>query len=166
MSKLKLKELGLTILHQLRCGSWWLTGSFDPALPLGLRGELAAARFLRRKGYTILEHSASDRLGEVDLVALAPRERGQSKRSRRLVFIEVKTRSDSTSDHPADRVDQQKQQRLTRSALRYLKEHRLLDHPARFDVIAVWWPAGGLRPSRIEHFENAFEPTGVSSFFS
>jgi putative endonuclease len=102
----------------------------------------------------------SNRFGEIDLVAI---EQGPPKR---IVFVEVKTRIDQSGDHPADRVDEDKQRRLTRAALAYLKQHRLMEVPCRFDVIAVWWPKLGLLPHRIDHFENAFEATGCSSLFS
>lgn len=137
-----------------------IIGCPDPHWPLGRRGEWIAARYLRRKGYSIIEQGAASRSGEIDLIAV------ERPAPRRLVFVEIKTRTEQTNDHPADRVDQLKQQRITKTALHYLKEHRLLEHPCRFDVIAIWWPAGALRPSRIEHYENAFEATGHPSFFS
>jgi putative endonuclease len=139
----------------------WMDCHFRPVrLSLGARGELAAAKFLRRKGLRILGHSVSDRLGEIDLIAV------EKRGARRLVFVEVKTRTASTDDHPTERVDLEKQRRLTRAALAYLKRHKLLEHPTRFDVVAVWWPEGGRSPSRIEHYENAFEPVGVRSLFT
>jgi len=46
-----------------------------------------------------------------------------------------------------------------------VKRHGLLEYQARFDVIAVTWPRKNWFP-KIEHFENAFEPTGEEGFFS
>ena len=40
-----------------------------------------------------------------------------------------------------------------------------LECAARFDVIAVTWPDDHGQPT-IEHFQNAFEPTGFSGMFS
>ena len=54
---------------------------------------------------------------------------------------------------------------LTRLALAYLKRHELLEHAARFDVLAVTWPAGAQKP-RIDHFKNAFEAVGRGQMFS
>ena len=122
---------------------------------LGRRGEDAAARHLKRLGYTIVARSHKDNIGEIDLIAVD---------GRTLVFIEVKTRTTHDAGHPADAVDEAKQQRLTRLALAYMKRHDLLECPARFDVIAVTW-AGRGRPT-IEHFQNAFEPTGLKGLFS
>jgi putative endonuclease len=53
----------------------------------------------------------------------------------------VKTRSSTGAGHPADAIDDRKEQRMTQGALAYLKSHRLLNHAARFDVVAVTWPA-------------------------
>ena len=82
-----------------------------------------------------------------------------------VVFIEVKTRKSLDAGHPADAVDADKQRRLTRLALAYLKRHDLLENPARFDVISVVWREGKAKPL-IEHFENAFEPVGQWQMFS
>lgn len=124
--------------------------------PLGRRGENAAARFLQRLGYKIVARSRRDRIGELDLVAVD---------GRTVVFVEVKTRSDLRAGHPADAVDDEKQRRLTRLALAFLKQHDLLECPARFDVIAVTWPADSRRPT-VDHFRNAFEATGEGQLFS
>lgn len=132
----------------------WL--ALDRRLPLGRRGENAAARYLRRLGYVIVARGHRDAVGEIDLVAVD---------GRTLVFIEVKTRTSQDAGHPADAVDEKKQRRLTRLALSYMKRHDLLENPARFDVVAVTWPNRGSRPM-IEHFPNAFEPVGFDGMFS
>src|SRR6476469_3034475 len=124
--------------------------------PLGRRGEDAAATYLKNLGYVIVAHGHRDNIGELDLVAVD---------GRTVVFIEVKTRTSHDAGHPADAVDEKKQQRLTRLALSYMKRHDLLECAARFDVVAVTWPADSNQPT-IEHFQNAFEPTGFSGMFS
>ena len=123
---------------------------------LGQRGEAAAARFLKKKGLTIVARSDRGRLGEIDLVAVD---------DRTVVFVEVKTRRSHLAGHPADAVDQDKQRRLTRLALAYLKQHHLLENPARFDVVAVTWPDDGRKP-HIEHFVAAFEAVGNWQLFA
>jgi putative endonuclease len=105
-----------------------LLGWLRPARTLGQRGEAAAARFLRGRGYRIVARTDRGRLGEIDLVAID---------GRTVVFVEVKTRRSHEAGHPADAVDAKKQQRLTRLALTYLKRHDLLECAARFDVVAV-----------------------------
>ncbi len=124
--------------------------------PLGVRGEQAAARFLKRQRYKIVGRSQRDRIGEIDIVAVD---------GKTIVFVEVKTRTSHDRGHPAEAVDQDKQRRLTRVALSYLRRYDLLEYPARFDVVAVTWPQGQKRPT-IEHFQNAFEAVGVGQMFS
>jgi putative endonuclease len=103
-----------------------------PKKTLGQRGEVAAARYLRRHGYKILARSDHFGPGELDLVALD---------RKTIVFVEVKTRQSQQAGHPSDAVDEIKQRRLTRLAVSFLKRHQLLECPARFDVIAITWPA-------------------------
>jgi putative endonuclease len=135
--------------------SGWYRRIFPPR-SLGYRGERAAERFLRRKGYVILARSQRNKLGEIDLVAVD---------GRTVVFVEVKTRTSQQKGHPADAVDEDKQRRMTRAAISYLKRNDLLENASRFDVIAVTWSDSSKQPL-IEHFLNAFEPTGAGQMFS
>jgi putative endonuclease len=123
---------------------------------LDRRGERAAERHVRRLGYKIVARRERGPLGELDLIAVD---------QRTIVFIEVKTRRSHDAGRPDEAVDADKQQRLTRLALAYLKRHDLLEHPARFDVIGVTWPDGARRPT-IDHFINAFEAVGRGQMFS
>ena len=125
-------------------------------LPLGLRGERAAEKFLKRLGYKIVARQERSPGGEKDLVAVD---------GRTVVFCEVKTRASHAAGPPASAVDEDKQRRMTRWALGYLRRHGLLEFSSRFDVIAITWPDGVKRPA-IEHFRNAFPPVGASGMFS
>lgn len=120
-------------------------------LPLGRRGEHRAASFLRRRGLRILAHSYNSGAAEVDLVA---------RDGDVIVFVEVKTRSASDHGEPWQAVDAGKRRRITKAAVAYLKQHRLTNHPVRFDIVAVIWPPGWFVRPTIEHFENAFEASG------
>lgn len=134
-------------------------GSIDPNAPLGKRGEQAAARLLRQKGLLVVGEGEQDRQGEIDLIAI-------DRRQHTVVFVEVKTLSTTKPGHPAERVDEAKQARITRAAMRYLKRKKLLGIAARFDVVAVWWPADQPLPKRIEHYEAAFEAHGQFQMFA
>ncbi len=116
----------------------------------GTRSERAAARFLRRQGFRILARNYTCPHGELDLIALD---------GRCVVFVEVRSTGGDDLDRPAASVDQAKQRRLTRLALYYLQEHHLLDGAARFDVLALSWPAQQREP-RIVHYRQAFEAIG------
>lgn len=123
---------------------------------LDVRGERAAERHLKRLGYKIVARRHRGPLGELDLVAVD---------GRTVVFVEVKTRRSHDAGHPAEAVDAEKQKRLTRLALAYLKRYDLLDCKARFDVVAVTWPDTARRP-KVEHYQNAFEAVGQGQMFS
>lgn len=123
---------------------------------LGRAGEEYAARYLRRLGFRIVARGVRYARGELDLVAWD----GST-----LVFVEVKTRISGRRGLPSEAVDQRKQRRMTRAAMLYLKQHRLLDHPCRFDVVAIVWPPSSRQPE-IKLIRNAFEAVGGDGFFS
>jgi len=119
-------------------------------------GEREAARFLRRKKYRILHRQLRNRGGEIDLIALD----GDT-----VVFVEVKTRRGIEQGAPFEAVTPDKQRRMTRAALVFLKQRRWLERRCRFDVVSLVWPAGVLRPE-IRHFEHAFEATDRGQLYS
>lgn len=123
---------------------------------LDRRGERAAAGHLKKLGYQVVGRRDRGRLGELDLIAVD---------GRTVVFVEVKTRRTHQAGHPAEAVTPDKQRRLTRLALVYLKRHDLLEYNARFDVLAITWPDGSRTP-KIEHIPNAFEAVGRGQMFS
>ena len=122
----------------------------------GSRSERVAARFLRRLGYRILDHNFTCDFGEIDLIALD---------RQCIIFVEVRSTESTDTSQPAQSVDARKQQRLTKLALYYLQVNRLLDCSARFDVLAISWPAGQLEP-KIVHYQNAFEATDRFQMYS
>jgi putative endonuclease len=128
---------------------------------LGQRGEDFAARYLKRLGYHIVGRQVDLRVGELDIIAVDNNAVG----GRTVVFVEVKTRASDAAGAPAEAVDDLRQERMTRAALAYLKSHGLLEHRARFDVIALLWPKGARTPT-IEHIKDAFPAVGRGQFFN
>ncbi len=122
----------------------------------GSRSERAAARYLQRLGYRLVARNYRCPSGELDLVAL---DRDC------LVFVEVRSTASRGWERPAASVDFEKQRRLTQLALAFLHQYGLLGRSARFDVLAVSWPAGQREPL-IEHYPNAFEAVGRFQLFS
>ena len=112
----------------------------------GDRGEAEVARYLRKKGYTLLASQWRCRFGELDLVA----------RDRRgtVCFVEVKLRSTGSIGLPREFVDARKQELLRTAAAAYLSTHNS-DAPARFDVAEVYAETDG--SLRVEYLEDAFE---------
>lgn len=119
----------------------------DTRRSTGLKGEEAAARFLTRSGYEILDKNVRTRAGEIDLVA---------REGKTLVFVEVKTRRDvAEGDPPQAGVNTRKQNRLGKLASGYLKLKRIRQTPCRFDVVAVIFNDEGAVKA-IRHIPNAF----------
>ncbi len=113
---------------------------------LGQFGEEQAARYLRRRFYTILARNYRCRFGEIDLIA---------KRGGVLAFVEVKLRRDDAHGEAREFVTARKQQRVLAAAELWLSQNETALQP-RFDVIEVYAPRGADGPVRINHIENAF----------
>jgi putative endonuclease len=109
-------------------------------------GEKLACRFLKHNGYKILFRNFRGRSGgEIDVVC---------RDNDTLVFVEVKTRGSEDFGRPGAAVNRDKQKRISRGALAWL---RMLDNPDilfRFDLVEVVI-AGDAKP-RIEIIKNAF----------
>ena len=112
---------------------------------LGKKGEDLALRFLKKRGYRIIEQNYVCKMGEMDLIA---------KEKDTLVFIEVKTRTSMDFGPPQLAVTEFKQRQLSKVALNFLKEKKLEDVKARFDVVAILLTPGG---EEIELIKDAFE---------
>lgn len=114
---------------------------------LGRRGEEEAARHLRALGYRIVGRRERVLRGDIDIVALD---------GRTVVFVEVRSKSDTSHGHPAETVGPQKQRRIAELAGAYIRRHQLEDQSVRIDVVAVTFAAAGGRPL-VEHYQNAFD---------
>lgn len=113
--------------------------------PKARAAEDAAARHLKAQGYKVVERNFATRFGEIDIVAV---------QRDVVVFVEVKSRSSDDYGPPEEGVTATKQAHLRRAAELYLKRHRLLDSPCRFDVLAL---TGTCEEGwAIEHFADAF----------
>lgn len=108
----------------------------------GRSGEALAISYLKKKGYKILEKNYRTKFGEIDIIA---------SKDDMVVFIEVKTRNTDNYGAPEESVTREKQERIKKAALYYLKN--LKNIPAlRFDVISIELK----QEPRIEHIEYAF----------
>lgn len=112
---------------------------------LGARGEEAAARFLDRRGYEILERNWTCFAGEADIIA---------RDDDTLVFVEVKTRKDCERGFPSEAVTAEKRSRYEKIALAYLADYERADFPVRFDVVSI--VVIGTDKAMVRHQINAF----------
>lgn len=112
---------------------------------IGAAGEKYAAEYLKKKHYKILQMNFSCRCGEIDIVA---RDR------KNIVFIEVKTRRSTNYGKGMEAVNYNKQQKIKKVALYYLKGNSPGFNDIRFDVIDIL--IVDEYTVEIEHIENAF----------
>ena len=107
----------------------------------GDRGERRAALWLFLRGYRILERDY--RVGHRDIDVIA-------KKGGLLVFVEVKTRTDTNTAAPQLAVGSEKRKNLVSAAKYYIATHDTEGMTYRFDVAEV--AVNG----RIRYIENAF----------
>jgi len=118
---------------------------------LGKSGEELAARLLKENGYKILFKNYKTELGEIDIIA-------SDKDT--ICFVEVKTRRSDRFGQPSEAILPSKQRQISKVALSFLKERRLLDKKARFDVVSILYSEDN---PRLNLIKNAFE---LSSSFT
>lgn len=100
-------------------------------LDLGRRGEDAAAKFLERHGYEIVARNWTCSAGEADIIA---------RDGDALVFVEVKTRSNTEKGLPEEAITPAKRKRYEKIAVSFLKGFDLDeadDVQVRFDVVSI-----------------------------
>ncbi|MBT5549063.1 MAG: YraN family protein [Nitrospina sp.] len=117
-------------------------------LKFGREGESAALRFLKKKGYRILEKNFRSKVGEIDIIA---------EQDGVIVFVEVKARADHEFGHPLNALTPAKQKKIIQTAQSFLSRKRISDKPMRFDVVALTSDAEGPDSWQIELLQNAFQ---------
>lgn len=114
---------------------------------LGRLGEKQVVKFLKKKGYKILERNYKTPLGEIDVIC-ADKEY--------VCFVEVKTRENLNFGLPSEAVTPEKQRHIALTATAYLKAKDLLDSFCRFDVAEVMFFDGDKTKFEINYIEDAF----------
>lgn len=94
----------------------------------GKRGEQAALKFLKRKGYKILGKNFRSRFGEIDIVA---------QEAEVLVFVEVKTRWSHKFGYPEEAVTFWKLRSIIKTGQYYKLLHPKTPELMRVDVVAL-----------------------------
>lgn len=108
----------------------------------GHEGEQAAAEYLEKSGYEILERNCRLFCGEIDILA---------RDGRTIVVVEVKTVRGQGFGLAQDLVRYKKQQKLR--LLGRVVEQKYPGSPIRIDVIGIEFPwTSGIQ---IEHIKNA-----------
>ena len=109
---------------------------------LGLEGEQLAANYLRNESWNVLEMNYRFSRSEVDLIA---------EKNNLLIFVEVKTRTNTSFGQPEDFVDVKKAENIMAAADHYISEKNWMGN-IRFDIISII----KTKEVEIKHFEDAF----------
>lgn len=112
----------------------------------GKAGEQIASQFLQRKGYRIIEKNWRYRRAEIDIIA---------EKNNWLIFVEVKTRTNTFFGTPDSFVDSKKQRLLVDAAVVYMNQNDF-EGEFRFDIIAI--VLKNREEYGLKHFEDAFFP--------
>lgn len=113
-------------------------------LPLGRYGEDLAVKYLRSKGYKIIEKNFRCRVGEIDIII-------QDKET--LVFVEVKTRYSQDFGKPEEAITPRKLKSIIKTLEFYKNLHLDLPESLRIDAILIELsPTGEVK--RFEHLKN------------
>lgn len=124
---------------------------------VGQKGEDEAVKYLKNKGFSVIDRNYLKPWGELDIVA---------RKGECLYFVEVKTvtrtanfitKTDGEGDYePEDNIHPWKIKRLSRAIETYLLEKRIDDDSDwQIDSIAVYLDSGGV-VLKIEHLEDIF----------
>ena len=114
---------------------------------LAKRGEDLAAQILAEKGYEIIERNYRFSHGEIDIVAIDPKD-GCT------VFVEVKSRQNLEFGEPEYSITKNKQKQVRKMAELYLFDKGITEIDCRFDVFAILFE--DLNNPQVNHYENAF----------
>ena len=117
---------------------------------IGMIGEEAACKHLKRIGLSTVTRNYHARGGEIDIIAEDPHT---------LVFVEVKTRTsehDSPYGRPSDAVNQAKRENIIRASKEFVRLYcKSSKKRIRFDVIEVYVSKVG-KITDIVHIKDAF----------
>jgi len=113
---------------------------------MGKLAEDLSCRFLKTKGYRIIERNFRSRYGEIDVIA---------RKNNILIFLEIRSKSGSGFGIPEESLTAGKRQRLISTIMSYLDTHNNLPLDWRVDFVAVDLDPASGKANRIEIYENA-----------
>lgn len=96
---------------------------------IGKLGEDLAIKYLKEKGYEIIERNFRCKQGEIDIIAKAKEE---------YVFIEVKTRTNQMYGNPVDAVNNTKKKHIYSATEYYIYKNKLENQFIRIDVLQIY----------------------------
>jgi len=112
----------------------------------GSFAEKEAEKYLKKKGYSILEKNFSTPLGEIDLIV---------EKDGILIFVEVKAGKQDSDFSPAVHYNFQKQKKLLQLA-KFYEAKTKFDQQMQFDLVVVTQKEAQLQ---IDHLEDVIQDT-------
>lgn len=109
----------------------------------GALGEEMAIKYLKSKGYKVIDRNYKTNIGEIDIITF---------KNDLLIFIEVKARTNINYGYPYEAVDWKKQEKIIKTSYIYMKHKNLDNYQIRYDIIEVFLQEKPI----INHIENAF----------
>ena len=115
----------------------------------GKLGEMLAVKYLKKHGYKIIATNYSNKVGEVDIIALETRKARRKqdnyklmpkemKKENNLVFVEVKSRRKEGAIRPSDAVDHKKKTHYSSVAMSFMSSNpKYASISYRFDIIEI-----------------------------
>lgn len=113
---------------------------------IGNLGEIYAADYFKKYGYTILAKNYTTKYGEIDLIV---------RQQKMIIFVEVKTRKNDFFGTAGQAVNHKKQQKIIHTAQLYIAQHQNPSISYRFDIIEIYYSFSDRY--RLNHIKGAFE---------
>ncbi len=107
---------------------------------IGREGEDKACKFLKKKGYKIVERNWRFHKNEIDIIAVDKEE---------IVFIEVKKRKNLNYGYPEEAVDYHKRKSIIKAARAFVMKKGIENFRGRFDIVSI-------EGNKIRHIKDAF----------
>lgn len=122
---------------------------------IGNIGEKYTVKYLRRKGYRILERNMRNYWSEIDIIA-------ESKEY--IIFVEVKTRTQGQLYPPRAAVNAEKRRKIIRASKAYMS-YKSINKRVRYDIAEVYLTKEKHKVESINYIEGAFDYRRSYAFF-
>lgn len=97
---------------------------------IGKIGEIKSVEYLEKNNYEVINKNFNCKFGEIDIIAI-------DKKTKELVFIEVKTRTNFSYGMPIDSINNKKIKHLKNSIKYYISNNKVKGKDIRIDAIEV-----------------------------
>ena len=110
---------------------------------IGKIGENIVCKYLEKNNYKIICKNYRTKIGEIDIIA--------QDITKKIVFIEVKTRQNLNYGYPIEAINKQKLMHIYRTATLYILLNNLEKENIRFDAVEVYIAN---KKAKVRHIKN------------